>query len=198
MCSLNLPLRQHLDSVGVATAALADLMTAAQRARLVIAPPLAIVPQHAAASVSVPAEALVVEIVQPLASAHLLEIAHRAVNSERSVHLATALTEHHVTIALPTVKQGKMHVTIHAALMHQRHTALSNHASSKIAPRVISAPHRATLQLHRAATSLHPAWMRRAVILVRHAQMPLVPMHRAKISLRLAKTSVHQLAHAQH
>jgi hypothetical protein len=69
---------------------------------------------------------------------------------------------------------------------------LSSRVSSKTAPRVISAQHRVTLQLHRAAIFQLPAWTHRAVILALS-----VPAHRAKISLRLAKISVLLLAHVQ-
>jgi tRNA threonylcarbamoyladenosine modification (KEOPS) complex Cgi121 subunit len=40
------------------------------------------------------------------------------------VHLATALTAHRATTALPIAKQHKMHVMTHAASLRQHHTVL--------------------------------------------------------------------------
>jgi len=49
----------------------------------------------------------------------LLIAAHHA-----DVHLATALTAHRATTALPIAKQHKMHVMTHAASLRQHHTVL--------------------------------------------------------------------------
>ena len=131
---------------------------------------LLIVHLHAVDSASVQAALVVIALalVNAQVAASLIG-AHHA-----DVHLATALTAHRVTTALPIAKHNKMHAMIHAASLHQRHTVLSSVANA-----------------HRVLTL-----MRRVVIL---AEVILVPLRlRAKtsaqhrVTIHRVKTSAHR------